>query len=202
MGDGEAAAAGVAAQRRALRGGGGHAVCDDARRAIRGGLPGSFVAHRIRSAVLAICALAGCAGGSGSAGRATAAPDLTGVWAVTSRYSDGSCPDVTGGSQAAMWTVNRDAEGAYTIAVQGDATMPTLTGKDEGGDVVLVGLSDGYSTYSTQWRMKGTESLVTGRALQTRVAKDAYTVKGRFGDSKKDVGCTVIWTVEAKKQGT
>jgi hypothetical protein len=65
---------------------------------------------------LLVLGVAGC-GGSDGVGGSGPAPDLTGVWAVTMRYSDGSCPDVTGGSQAAMWTVNRDADGAYTIAV-------------------------------------------------------------------------------------
>jgi hypothetical protein len=146
--------------------------------------------------------LAGCAGVSSGGDASGPAPDLTGVWAVTMRYSDGSCPDVTGGSQAAMWTVNRDAEGAYTISVQGDEKMPTLTGKEDAGAVVLVGLSESYPSFSTHWRIGGTATTVTGRALQTRVAKDAYKVKSKFGESTKDAVCSVVWTVEAKKQGT
>ena len=118
------------------------------------------------------------------------------------RYSDGSCPDVTGGSQAAMWTVNRDADGAYSIAVQGDEKTPSLFGTPDGAAVVLVGLSESYPTFSTQWRIEGTTTAVTGRAIQTRAAKDAYKVKSRFGESTKDAVCSVVWTVEAKKQGT
>ena len=148
-----------------------------------------------------VLAVLGCSGSDGVSATGPA-PDLTGVWAVTMRYSDGSCPDVTGGSQAAMWTVNRDAGGAYTIAVQGDKMIPTLAGEADGGSVVLVGLSDGYPSYSTQWRIQGTSTELSGRALQSRVAKDAYKVKSQFGESTKNVICSVVWTVEAKKQGT
>lgn len=146
---------------------------------------------------LCVLSVLGCTGGAPSG----AAPDMTGVWAVTMRYDDGSCPDMTSGSQASMWTVNRDASGAYAIAVQGDDKMPTLTGSEDGAYLVLVGLTESYPYRSTQWRISGNESDLQGRAIQTRVAPKAYTVKGRFGDSTKDVVCTVIWKVEATKQG-
>jgi hypothetical protein len=80
--------------------------------------------------------------------------------------------------------------------------MPSLSGEEDAGSVVLVGLSDGYPAYTTHWRLQGTSTEVTGRALQSRVAKDAYKVKSRFGESTKNAICAVVWTVEAKKQGT
>ncbi len=148
-------------------------------------------------ACIAVVSLLGCAGGAPSG----PAPDITGVWAVTMRYEDGSCPDVMAGSQASMWTVNRDATGAYAIAVQGDDKMPALMGKEDGAYLVLVGLTESYPVLSTQWRVSGSGSDLKGRALQTRLAPKAYTLKGKYGDSTKDVMCTVIWTVEATKQG-
>ncbi len=141
----------------------------------------------------------GCSGGGGASSGPP--PDLTGVWAVTMRYQDGSCPDLTAGSQASMWTVNRGGDGAYAITVQGDDKMPTLTGKEDGAAVVLVGLADSYPATSTQWRMTGSGSELTGRALQTRSSPKAYTVHTRFGDSEKDAMCAVVWSVTATKQG-
>lgn len=152
----------------------------------------------MRARFLCLSALLGCAR---SEGAATPPPDLTGVWAVTMRYEDGSCPDVQGGSQASMWTVNRDGDGTYAVTVQGDEKVPTLTGREDGSDVTLVGLTEGYPSVSTQWRLRGAASELKGRALQTRLCPKAYKVKSRWGESEKDVMCTVIWTVDATKQG-
>jgi hypothetical protein len=117
------------------------------------------------------------------------------------RYEDGSCPDMKGGSQASMWTVNRDDQGAYEVAVQGDEKFPTLKGSEEASKIVLVGLSESYSPLMTQWRLSGNTKELTGKAIQTRSAKDAFKVKSRFGEMSRDVTCAIVWTVQATKQG-
>ena len=128
-------------------------------------------------------------------------PQITGVWAVTMTWQDSSCPDVIGGSKAAMWTVNQDGQGAYTVGVQGDEKLPSLTGAAEGGAVVLTGVESGLESYSGQWRLTGNATTLRGRAIQTRKAKDALVVQTAYGERKRDLTCAVVWTVEAKKQG-
>jgi hypothetical protein len=130
------------------------------------------------------------------------------------KFDHGSCPDVIGGSQAAMWTVNQDAQGGYTVSVQGDDKMPVLWGGATGSDVTLTGLTDEYPSQMTQWKLSGSNSSVTGRAVQarstkvTRPASAAPKSSGRslFGgsaasDSERSALCSVEWTVEATKQG-
>ncbi len=140
--------------------------------------------------------------GCGEADSTAAAPELTGVWAVTLTYEDGSCPDVKGGSQAAMWTVNRDDQGTYAISVQGDDKMPTLSGVEEGSFITLTGFADSYPALTTQYRLSGSGALLTGRAIQARQADDAFIVRTRHGEGKKDGMCAVIWNVKVSKQGT
>lgn len=148
-----------------------------------------------------ISSLFACAGVGGGAAGGTA-PEITGVWTVTMRYQDGSCPDTTGGTKASMWTVNQDGQGAYDAKVQGDDDYPSLFGKADGAAVVLTGLK---GSHSTQWRLTGNSSSLTGRALQTREAKDAYKKKidgwGGPREVTSDAYCVVIWTVDATKQG-
>ncbi len=139
---------------------------------------------------------------------------MNGVWAVTMKYADGSCPDVSGGTQSAMWTVNQDAQGGYTASVQGNDKMGTLWGSAAGSEVSLIGLTDGYTAMSTQWKLSGSGSSVKGRAFETRstkvtrpasaAPKSSGGLFGRLesGDSEKSTYCTVEWTVEATKQGT
>ena len=117
------------------------------------------------------------------------------------KYEDGSCPDVSGGTQASMWTVNRDDQGAYAVTVQGDDKLPSLTGKEDGSYVVLTGVAGSSPGLLTQWRMSGSASELKGRALQTRSSPKAIKVKGVFGEIERDALCSVIWSVEAVKQG-
>ncbi len=162
--------------------------------------------------VLSLMLLAGCSTLSGGSG---AAPDMTGVWAVTMKYNDGSCADVTGGSQSAMWTVNQGADGSYLVNVQGGDKMAVLWGKATASDVSLTGLTDGYPSTMTQWRLSGSSSSVSGRALQTREGKVTRPKAAEPpptsrlamalsspGDEEKSTMCTVIWSVNATKQGT
>lgn len=131
-----------------------------------------------------------------------AAPDFAGVWTVNMRYAEGSCPDLTGGTQAAVWTVNTDSAGQYTVAVQGDEAMPKLSGRVDGDAVVIIGLNTGLFSPTTRWRLSGGGDTVRGRAIQTRIAKDAFEIVGKRGDvAKVDGMCAVIWEVEAKRQG-
>lgn len=159
--------------------------------------------------------LTGCSALTGALHSNATAPDLNGVWAVTMKYSEGSCPDVTGGSQSSMWTVNQDAQGAYLVNVQGGDKMTTLWGKVDGKDVTLTGLVDDYPSAMTAWRLSGGGSSVSGRAIQTKTAKitrpkaaepQGSRVISLFGntgngDTEKTAMCSVIWTVEATKQG-
>jgi hypothetical protein len=141
-------------------------------------------------------------------------PDLNGVWAVSLKYNDGSCPDVSGGSQSAMWTVNQGSDGMYLVSVQGTEAT-TLWGKADGGAVRLTGLTGGYDGLMTDWRLTGAGASVSGRMIETmsgKVMRPAAAEEkgtrislwggGSSGDSEKSVKCAVVWTVEAKKQGT
>ena len=130
------------------------------------------------------------------------APDFAGVWTVDMRYAEGSCPDVSAGTRAAVWTVNTDSAGAFAVAVQGDEEMPKLRGKKDGRDVVITGLASGFPASSTVWRLHGGGDKLSGRAIQTRTAKDAFETVGRKGDVvSTDATCAVIWEVGAKRQG-
>lgn len=141
------------------------------------------------------------------------APDMNGVWAVTMKFTDGSCPEVTGGTRSSMWTVNQDAQGAYTVAVQGSEEMGPLWGSASGPDVVLMGLSGRYPAMLTHWKLSGSSPVVRGRAFETRdskvrvpagvASKDNVLRFGRSesGEVETSAQCTVEWAVEATKQG-
>lgn len=164
----------------------------------------------MRPWVFALVALFGC----GESEEVGPAPDMNGVWAVTMKYTDGSCPDLTGGTQSTMWTVNQDAQGAYTVAVQGSDQVGTLWGSASGSDVALMGLSDGYPAMLTHWKLSGAGPTVRGRAFESRstkvkrpasaAPKSSGGLFGRSesGDTEKSAYCTVEWAVEATKQGS
>jgi hypothetical protein len=159
--------------------------------------------------VLGVVASIGC----DNRGQVGPAPDMNGVWAVTMKYTDGSCPDVTGGTRSSMWTVNQDALGEYTVAVQGGEEVGPLWGSASGPEVVLMGLSGGFPAKLTHWKLSGTSPLVLGRAFETRdtevqvpagVASKGNVI--RLGRSESGIvgasaQCTVEWAVEATKQG-
>lgn len=163
----------------------------------------------MRVCLFGLFAALGCAGGASGG----AAPDLNGVWTVTMKYADGSCTEGAGGTQSAMWTVNQDAQGGYTVSVQGNDRLETLWGNASGSDVVLTGLADGYPAMSTQWKLSGSGASVKGRAFETRATKITRPASaapkgggGLFGrsdsgDSEKHTYCTIEWSVEATRQG-
>ena len=94
------------------------------------------------------------------------------------------------------------------------ATLPQLTRLD-GTDVTLTGLVDDYPAAMTAWRLSGSGSSVSGSAIQTKTAKitrpKAADPQGSHvvalfgntssGDTEKTAMCSVIWNVEATKQG-
>ncbi len=139
--------------------------------------------------------------GCGLVGNSGAPSEFGGVWAVTMTYKDGSCPDVTGGTQAAMWTVNTNENGSFQINVQGNSEITSLKGNTEKSHISLVGVGKGYSSALTSYKLTGSASEITGQAIQTREGKGILAEKTVFGESKKDAWCAVIWDVKASKQG-
>jgi hypothetical protein len=122
------------------------------------------------------------------------APDLTGVWVVTHRFEDGSCPEITGGTRAMMWTVSRDSAGAYAVKVQGVDDLADLVGTSTAEGADLVGFGPRASSHTTHCRIAGSSSAVTGRAIESRTSEAFASEPGR------PRACAVLWTVEATRQ--